>query len=99
MLWFGRMKAKTTELQIRGIPVKLRDELRRKAQSNGSSMSDYLIRLIEQDVKTLTWAEWRERHHGMPSTELDIDAAELIRQVREERDAHWDELIGLNKKG
>ncbi|MEP7003696.1 MAG: hypothetical protein ABI888_04075 [Chloroflexota bacterium] len=93
------MKTKTTDLQIRGIPVKLRDQLRRKAESNVSSMSDYLIRLIEQDLKTLTWAEWRERHHGMSRIELDVDAAELIRQAREERDAHWDELFGLNKKG
>ena len=92
------MRARTTDLQIRGIPVKLRDDLRRKARSNGSSMSDYLIRLIEQDLRSLTWSEWRERHHGMPRTELDLDAADLIRQAREERDAHWDELFGVNKK-
>lgn len=93
------MKAKTTDLQIRGIPIDLRDELRRKARSNGSSMSDYLIRLIDRDVKTLTWDEWRERHHGLPRVNLDIDAADLIRQDREERDAHWDDLWGVNKKG
>ena len=35
----GGVKQTTTDLQIRGIPVKTRDALRRKAESKGVSMS------------------------------------------------------------
>ena len=85
------MKAKTTDLQIRGIPVKLRDELRRKAESKGVSMSQYLIDLIKRDVpRKMPLEEWLALVHTDPPVDLGRPAAELVQEAREEDDARWD---------
>ena len=91
------MKPKTTDLQIRGIPVKLRDDLRRKAESKGVSMSQYLIDLIQRDTEPMPLEEWLALVHKDPPVELSMSAADALKEVRDERDAHWDELWGLNK--
>lgn len=89
------MKAKTTDLQIRGIPVRTRDALRRKAESMGISMSQYLIDLIRQDVERLSVEAWiemmRQRpRSGIPSAK--VQAA--LREAREEENARWDSRFG-----
>jgi hypothetical protein len=93
------MKPKTTDLQIRGIPVATRDKLRRKAKSSGVSMSKYLIDLIDREVvERMPLDEWLAMVRKNPPVDLGgMSAADLIHEDRAERDAHWDELWGLNK--
>ena len=81
------MKAKTTDLQIRGIPVKTRDALRRKAESKGVSMSQYLIELIHRDALKMPLDDWLALVRSDPPVELDRPAAEVLREARAERDA------------
>jgi hypothetical protein len=89
---------KTTDLQIRGIPVKTRDALRRKAESKGLSMSQYLIDLIHREVETMPLEEWIALVRKNPPVDLGgLSAADLIHEDRAEQDAHWDEIWGLNK--
>lgn len=64
------VKPKTTDLQIRGIPVKTRDALRRKAESNGMTMSRYLVDLIRRDVETMGLEEWVEMMRSHPRSQL-----------------------------
>lgn len=91
MLAFGAMKPKTTDLQIRGIPVKLRDELRRKAESKGVSMSQYLIDLIQRDVpRKMPLDEWLALVRADPPVVLGRPAADLVHEARDEDDARWD---------
>lgn len=88
------VKPKTTDLQIRGIPVKTRDELRRKAASKGVSMSRYLIELIERDASTaMPLDEWLAMVRKNPRVDLGRPAAELVREALEEDDAKWDEYF------
>lgn len=87
------MRSKTTDLQIRGIPVKTRDALRRKAVSKGVSMSQYLIDLIQRDIEKLPLDEWLALVRTDPPVDLGRPAADILREVRDERDAHWDALI------
>jgi hypothetical protein len=91
--------SKTTDLQIRGIPIATRDKLRRKAKSRGVSMSKYLIDLIDREVvERMPLDEWIAMVRKNPPVDLgDMSAADLIHEERAERDAHWDELWGLNK--
>lgn len=91
------MKPKTTDLQIRGIPVKLRDELRRKAESKGVSMSKYLIDLIDREVDAMPLDEWIAMVRKNPPIDIGGPAAAVLKEVRDERDAHWDQLFGLDK--
>lgn len=92
------MKAKTTDLQIRGIPVKTRDALRRKAESMGVSMSQYLVDLIRQDVERMSVEAWIEMMLKRPRS--NISSAEVqaaLREAREEEDARWDRQFGLTE--
>lgn len=94
------MKPKTpkkTDLQIRGIPVKTRDALRRKAESKGVSMSQYLVDLIRRDVEKLPLDEWLALVRADPPVDIGGPAADVLREVRDERDAHWDAHFGLNE--
>ncbi|HEV2249782.1 MAG TPA: hypothetical protein VGT60_04665 [Candidatus Limnocylindria bacterium] len=88
------MKPKTTDLQIRGIPVATRDKLRRKARSSGVSMSKYLIDLIDRDVPTvLPLAEWLAMVRKNPRIDLGRPAADLLHEAQDEDDARWDEYF------
>lgn len=86
---------KTTDLQIRGIPVRTRDALRRKAESKGISMSQYLVDLIRQDVEKMNLEEWIEMMRARPRSGITSEQAQqALREAREERDAHWDRYLG-----
>jgi len=88
------VKPKTTDLQIRGIPVKTRDALRRKAESKGLSMSQYLVDLIRRDVEKMPLDEWLGLVRKDPPVDLGKPAAEILREVHDEEDARWDAYFG-----
>ena len=90
------MKPKTTDLQIRGIPVKTRDALRRKAESKGLSMSQYLVDLIRHDVDKLPLDEWIALVRKDPPVDLGRPAAEILRELHDEEDARWDAYFGFD---
>jgi hypothetical protein len=91
------VKAKTTDLQIRGIPVKTRDALRRKAESKGLSMSQYLIDLIGREVETMPLDQWIAWVRKNPPVDIGMSAADLLKEVRDEEDARWDEYFGFSR--
>ena len=91
------MKPKTTDLQIRGIPVKTRDALRRKAESKGLSMSQYLIDLIGREVETMPLDQWIAWVGKNPPVDIGMSAADLLKEVRDEEDARWDEYFGFSR--
>ncbi len=92
------MKPKTTDLQIRGIPVAMRDKLRRKAQSKGISMSQYLIDLIDREIDTVPLDEWLAMVRKNPPVDLGgLSAADVLKEVRDERDAYWDEYLASRR--
>ncbi|HEY8807329.1 MAG TPA: hypothetical protein VIN70_07070 [Candidatus Limnocylindria bacterium] len=93
------MKPKTTDLQIRGIPIAARDKLRRKAESKGVSMSQYLIDLIDREVETMPLDEWLAMVRKNPRVDIGMSAADLLREIHAEEDAHWDEYFGFDKPG
>jgi hypothetical protein len=91
------VKAKRTDLQIRGIPVKTRDRLRRKAESKGVSMSQYLIDLIDREVETMPIEEWIAMVRKNPPVDIGMSAADLLKEIHDEEDARWDEYFGFDK--
>lgn len=89
------VKVRTTDLQVRGIPVKTRDALRRKAESMGVSMSQYLIDLIRQDVERMSVEAWIEMMLKRPRSGMSSTAVqEALREAREDEDARWDDRFG-----
>jgi post-segregation antitoxin (ccd killing protein) len=79
------MTAKKTELQIRGIPVALRERLRRRAEGKGLSMSQYVIEILKDDLAAPTIAEWAAEVGKLPPIDLGgKTGAELVRETRRE---------------
>jgi hypothetical protein len=91
------VKPKTTDLQIRGIPIATRDKLRRKARSSGVSMSKYLIDLIDREVDTMPLDEWIAMVRKNPRVDIGMSAADLLKEIHDEEDARWDAYFGLDK--
>lgn len=56
----ARRPRTTTDLQVRRMPLRLRDELRRRAQRQGATMSAYVIRLLSTDLSRPPLDEWLE---------------------------------------
>ena len=72
-------------IQIREIPDETHRALKARAAEEGMSMSDYLKRLIERDLKRPDWASMARRMEAMEP--LDISSDEIVAMIREERDS------------
>ena len=79
------MTAKKTDVQIRGVPVVLRERLRRRADSKGLSMSQYVIEILADDLARPTVAEWVAAVGKSPPIDLrGRTGADLVREGRRE---------------
>ena len=79
------MSAKKTDVQIRGVPVALRERLRRRADSKGLSMSQYVIEILADDLSRPTVAEWVAAVGKSPPMDLrGRTGADLVREGRRE---------------
>jgi antitoxin FitA-like protein len=77
--------SKKTDVQIRGVPVALRERLRRRADSKGLSMSQYVIEILKDDLARPTVAEWVAEVGKRPPVDLGgKTGAELVRATRRE---------------
>jgi hypothetical protein len=76
---------KKTDLQIRGVPVALRDRLRRRADGKGLSMSQYVIEILSDDLARPSVAEWMAEVGKLPPIDLGgKTGADLVREGRRE---------------
>jgi plasmid stability protein len=79
-------------LQIKDVPEGVHRRLRARAAEAGMSQRDYVLRLIERDLRLPSKTQWLRQLRSDPPTP-DFDAAALIREVREEREADLDERL------
>ncbi|HEY3202902.1 MAG TPA: hypothetical protein VGL03_04495 [Thermoanaerobaculia bacterium] len=79
------MASRKTDLQIRGVPVALRERLRRRADRKGLSMSQYVIEILKDDLARPTVADWAAEVGKLPPVDLGgKTGAELVRETRRE---------------
>jgi len=79
------MASRRTDLQIRGIPVALRERLRRRADRKGLSMSQYVIEILKDDLARPTVAEWAAEVGKLPPVDFGgKTSSELVRAGRRE---------------
>jgi hypothetical protein len=79
------MAGRKTDVQIRGVPVALRDRLRRRADGKGLSMSQYVIEILKDDLERPTLAEWLAAVGKSPPSDLGGQTgADLVREGRRE---------------
>lgn len=69
-------------IQIRNVPDEVHRRLKSRAALAGLSMSDYVLREIEQVLSRPTRAEVFARIAELPSIDLDPPTAEMLREER-----------------
>ncbi len=82
----GVARPRTTDLQIRGIPVQLRELLRRRAGRKGVPMSQLVIDLLKRELELPTMEEWLAETRDLPRTEdlRSLTGADAVREGRRE---------------
>jgi len=77
--------ARKTDLQIRGMPIALRERLRRRADRKGLSMSKYVIEILKDDLARPTIAEWMADVGKLPPVDFEGQtSAAVVRDARRE---------------
>ncbi|MGJ3231500.1 MAG: FitA-like ribbon-helix-helix domain-containing protein [Oceanicaulis sp.] len=71
-------------IQIREVPDETHRALKARAAAEGLSMSDYLKRMIERELKRPDWAAMVQRMDAMEP--IAISGEDIVRAIREERD-------------
>lgn len=71
-------------LQLRTIPEDLKRALRRRARQEGVSMSDYVLRLIRDDLARPTPQEIKNRLDALADLSDGPSGAELLEEARRE---------------
>ncbi len=85
-------------IQVKEVPAELHERLRARARSEGRSMSEYLLYLIERDLALPTTREWLEGlERDEPVTGISSeDIVAAIHEGRAERDAQIRRAISDN---
>jgi hypothetical protein len=78
------------DVQIRGVSRELRDRLKRRAAGKGVSMSQYVIKVLTDDIERPTLEEWIEETGKLPRIE-GFSGTELIREIRREAEEGVDD--------
>lgn len=76
-------------IQVKDVPSELHERLRERARSEGRSMSDYVLRMLERDLALPTKREWLDRLKSRESV-TGITSEEIVASIHEgraERDA------------
>lgn len=73
-------------LQVKDVPDDLHRELRRRADMDGLSIRDYLLRLIRNDQQRPPATEWLARLRRLEPLVFGATAADLVQADRAARD-------------
>ena len=69
-------------IQVKNIPEKLHNQLRRYARQQECTLGDIVLEAIEREVAR---REWHKRFFTRPATRLVTSAAELLDEERRQR--------------
>lgn len=75
-------------IQIRNVPEDVHRTLKARAARAGMSLSEYLLKEIEQFAALPTFDEWWREVQADGAVKLTEDSAEAIREEREARTKH-----------
>jgi len=78
------------DVQIRGVPGDLRQRLKRRAAGKGVSMSQYVIKVLADDIERPTLEEWLDEVRRLPRV-AGISPTEIIREIRREAEEGIDD--------
>lgn len=73
-------------IQVKNVPPAMYAELRHRAAQEGSTIRDYVLKLIERDQRLPSKQDWLDRVALLEPVAVSRSAADLVREAREERD-------------
>ena len=73
-------------IQVKNVPPAMHSELRRRADQEGTTIRDYVLKLIERDQRLPSKRDWLERVAELEPVAVSRSAAAMVREGREERD-------------
>lgn len=73
-------------IQVKNVPPAMYEELRHRAAQEGSTIRDYVLKLIERDQRLPSKKEWLERVSLLEPVAVSQPAADMVREARDERD-------------
>ncbi len=74
-------------IQVKNVPEQLHHRLRERARSEGRSLSEYVLEMLERDLAVPSTREWLNRLRENPGTDIEPgEIARLIQEGRAERD-------------
>lgn len=80
-------------IQVKNVPPQMHTELRRRADQEGMTIRDYVLKLIERDQRLPSKRDWLERVAELKPVAVSRSAAEVVREAREERDRELTERV------
>ena len=73
-------------IQVKNVPPAMYEELRHRATQEGSTIRDYVLKLIERDQRLPSKKDWLDRVALLEPVAVSRSAAEMVREARDERD-------------
>lgn len=77
-------------IQVKHVPERLHEEVRRRAASEGMTVSDYVLDLIQRDLAIPSRREWLERLARRQP--VDVNAEKVLERARADRDTELTEI-------
>lgn len=75
-----------SHLQIKNVPEATHAELRRRAEQEGMSLRDYVLRLIRRDLDLPSVRDWLAELDELEPALDGESSADLVAAIRRERD-------------
>ncbi len=79
-------------IQVKNVPEDLHERLRERAEAEGMTIGQYVMRVIEHDLALPSRREWFESLRELEPVE-GVDAPEAVRQGRGEREEQLDRAL------
>lgn len=73
-------------IQVKNVPPAMYEELRHRAAQEGSTIRDYMLKLIERDQRLPSKKDWLDRVARLEPVAVSRSAAQMVREARDERD-------------
>lgn len=80
------MLTQMAALQVKNVPEELHEALRTRAKTEGMTVSQYILELLQRELSLPSQAEWFMQLEQREPIE-GIDGAAAVRAARAERDA------------
>ena len=80
-------------IQIKNVPEGLHDRLRKRAKEQRTSLSEYVLDLIERDLSLPTMKEWSARRREVGALAPGITSEEIVELIHEGREERTRQIL------